>query len=210
MPDRKPLFDTVRKMLGRGFRPSEVKQLDSLIDAYDAATIALGKDGLKCLPTTPTVDTYLDLAIPLIQQFEGYARALPGGKVQAYPDPATGGAPWTIGWGSTGGGIEKGTLWTKAQAEARFKNDVSHFGNGVEMALGSSLVSDAQLAAMVSLAYNIGLGAFKTSTLLKKHKAGNYGEARDQFLRWNRAAGKVMPGLVRRRAAEAELYRSGS
>ena len=60
---------------------------------------------------------------------------------------------------------------------------------------------------MVSLAYNVGLGNFASSTLLRKHKAGDFARAAAQFAVWNKAAGKVMQGLVSRRADEAKLYR---
>ena len=59
---------------------------------------------------------------------------------------------------------------------------------------------------MVSFAYNVGVGNLSASTLLKKHKAGDFKGAAAEFARWNKAAGKVMTGLTRRRAAEAALY----
>lgn len=208
MTTRKRLFDWFRGKLGRGYTSQEVKELDTLLDAYDATIREAGQMALEAAKVPDDALGWVAFAVPLVQQFEGFHRALPGGKVQAYPDPATGGSPWTIGWGSTGPGIEKGTIWTRQQAEDRFRKDLSHFGNGVDIVVGDA--SDRQFAAMVSLAYNIGLGAFKGSTLLKLHNAGKFAEAADQFLRWNRAAGKIMPGLVRRRAAEAELYRQGS
>lgn len=207
---RKAIFDWFRGKLGRGYKQSEVAELDELLAALEAAVRETGKIGLTDAGVPDEADGWMEYAVPLVQTFEGFHRALPGGKVLAYPDPASGGDPWTIGWGSTGPGIGPGTIWTKAQAEDRFRKDLSHFGNGVEAALGNAPTSDQQFAALVSLAYNIGIGAFKGSTLLKRHKAGLHAEAASEFLRWNRAAGKVMPGLVRRRAAESELYRKGS
>ena len=61
---------------------------------------------------------------------------------------------------------------------------------------------------MVSFAYNVGLGNLASSTLLKLHKAGDHAGAAAQFARWNKAAGKVLPGLTRRRTAESQLYGS--
>lgn len=151
---------------------------------------------------------WLEKAIPLIQKYEGLHRVMPDGSIHAYPDPATGGVPFTVGWGSTGPDINKDTVWTREQADKRFTRDVAHFGNGVEHALGDAPATDGQLAAMVSLAYNIGLGAFRKSTLLKLHKAGDYAGAQAQFARWKFANGKVLPGLVKRRAEEAEVYAS--
>jgi lysozyme len=63
-----------------------------------------------------------------------------------------------------------------------------------------------QFDALVSFAYNVGTGALSGSTLLKKHNAGEYLEAQEQFLRWDKAAGKVLAGLIKRRAHEAALY----
>lgn len=154
-------------------------------------------------------DHWEDLAAPLIQQFEGYAKDLGDGRVQAYPDPASGGDPWTIGFGSTGPDIRKGTIWTRAQADQRFREHLGEFGRGVRVALDGAQTTAAQMAAMVSLAYNVGLTAFRNSTLLKKHRSGDYAGACAEFSRWNRAGGRVMAGLTRRRAAEAELYGSG-
>lgn len=182
---RKPAFDAARSVTG-ALSPDEVKMIHAALDAMGVGRAEEPGD-------------WLDLAVPLIQQFEGC-------KLTAYPDPGTGGDPWTIGWGSTGPGIVKGLVWTQAQADERFRRDVAHFGNGVEAALDGAATTDGQLAAMTSLAYNIGLGAFRKSTLLAKHRAGDHGGARAQFAVWNKAGGRVMNGLVRRRAAEAEIY----
>lgn len=144
----------------------------------------------------------------LIQQFEGCAKRRPDGKLDAYPDPGSGGDPWTIGWGSTGPDIRKGTVWTQAQADERFEADVQKFAAKVDALLGDDPTTPGQFSAMVAIAYNIGLGNFGSSTLLRKHRAGDFVGAAAEFARWNKAAGKVMAGLTRRRAAEAELYRS--
>lgn len=138
-------------------------------------------------------------ALDLIKQFEGC-------KLTAYPDPGSGGDPWTIGWGSTGAGIKKGVTWTQAQADARLVEDVRYFADGVRGLLGGAKTSDTQFGAMISLAYNVGLANFGSSTLLKLHKAGDYAGAADQFLRWNRAGGLVLAGLTRRREAERRVY----
>lgn len=134
----------------------------------------------------------------LVKSFEGCV-------LKAYPDPGSGGDPWTIGVGATGPGIKKGVVWTQAQADERLATDLARFGRGVFALTGDT--TQNRFDAMVSLAFNIGLGNFGSSTLLKKHKAHEYGAAADQFARWNRAAGKVMAGLTRRRAAEASIYR---
>lgn len=138
----------------------------------------------------------------LIKSFEGC-------RLKAYPDPGTGGDPWTIGWGATGPGIAKGVTWTQQQCDARFDEDIQKFGAQVSKLLGEAPTTPAQFGALTSLAYNIGLGNLKTSSLLRLHKEGAYAAAEGQFSRWNKAAGKVLAGLSRRRSAEAALYGSG-
>ena len=135
--------------------------------------------------------------IDLIKQFEGYSS-------KAYPDPATGGAPWTIGYGTTKG-VKPGMIITAEQAEKMLRDDVAKFESGVS-ALLKVPTTQGQFDAMVSLAYNIGLGNFGKSTLLRKHNEKCYSCAAGQFPAWNRANGKVMNGLTRRRNAERALY----
>jgi lysozyme len=136
--------------------------------------------------------------IALIKQFEGC-------ELTAYKDPV---GILTIGYGSTGPHVKPGMTITEAEAEALLRKDLSRFEAAVEKLAGTA--SQGQFDAMVSLAFNIGEGAFGKSTLLKLHKTGNYPGAASEFGKWVRAGGKVLKGLVRRRAAEAELYRKGS
>jgi GH24 family phage-related lysozyme (muramidase) len=130
----------------------------------------------------------------------------PDGSVVAYPDPASGGAPWTIGWGSTGPDITKGTVWTEAQCDARMKRDADAFAAKIAGLIGTTPTTQNQFDALVALVYNIGTANLASSTLLRKHKARDYAGAQAEFGRWNKANGKVMAGLTRRRAAEAALY----
>jgi lysozyme len=139
----------------------------------------------------------------LIKSFEGC-------KLVAYPDPGSGGDPWTIGWGTTGPDVKKGVVWTQEQADRRFSEHVNEFAEDVWNVLGGAAVTQNQFDALVSFTYNVGLGNLKASTLLKLHKAGDYAGATKQFIRWNKAAGKVMKGLTRRREAEARLYSEDS
>lgn len=144
----------------------------------------------------------------LIKLFEGCARIRPDGRIEAYPDPGTGGAPWTIGWGSTGPGIVPGTIWTREQCEERLRHDLQRYAREVDRALGEAPTTQAQFDAMVSFHYNT--GAIRRATLTRRHREGDHAGAAAEFRRWNRAGGRVMAGLARRRAAEAALYRSGS
>lgn len=137
--------------------------------------------------------------LALIKKSEGL-------RLKAYPDPASGGAPWTIGYGSTGADIRAGLVWTVEQADARLTRDVTTFAQGVGRLIGSSKTTQHQFDAMTCLAYNIGLGNFSKSSVLANHKIGRYANAAAAFSLWNKAAGKVMAGLTTRRAAEAALY----
>ena len=112
----------------------------------------------------------------------------------------------TIGWGTTGADIKMGMTWTQAECDQRFAADLDKFAQGVSAALTGE-TSQHQYDAMVSLAYNLGIGAFKASTLLRRHNAGEFDAADAQFAVWNKQAGKVLAGLTRRRAAEAAMYR---
>lgn len=137
--------------------------------------------------------------LALIKEFEGC-------RLDAYPDPGSGGDPWTIGYGATGPGIAKGVKWTKDQADARLAEDAERFAQGVTLRLNGAPATQDQFDAMVAFSFNVGLANFGSSTLLRLHKQGKYDEAAKEFLRWNRASGRILPGLTRRREAEAKLY----
>lgn len=130
-----------------------------------------------------------------------------GCRLEAYPDPGTGGDPWTIGYGATGAGIGPGVVWTQQEADKRLEQDVSRFVDGVRDLLMQP-ATDNQLGAMASLAYNIGLGAFSGSTLLRMFNAGRIADAQKQFGVWVNAGGRRMQGLVNRRADEARVFGS--
>lgn len=136
----------------------------------------------------------------LIKSFEGL-------RLQAYPDPATGGEPWTIGYGHTSG-VKRGDVITEAVADAFLLTDLARFEKSVNRLFPTT--TQNQFDALVSLCFNVGEGNLEGSTIRKKHNAGDYAGARGEFARWNKAAGKEMAGLTRRRAAEALLYGSFS
>jgi GH24 family phage-related lysozyme (muramidase) len=146
--------------------------------------------------------------IKLVQQFEGCEKKRGDGSLDAYPDPGSGGDPWTIGWGTTGPDVKRGVTWTQQQCDDRFTQDLNKFAQGVAKVIGDAATTQHQFDAIVSFAYNLGIGNLTKSTLLKMHKAQDYAGAANEFGKWNKAAGKVMKGLTRRRAAEAALYAS--
>lgn len=136
----------------------------------------------------------LTIATSFIKEFEGC-------KLKAYRDL---GGIWTIGYGSTGKGIEKGVVWTQEQADDRLLKDVGLFGISV-LALLHVELNDNQLAALISFAYNVGLHSLAKSTLLRK--INNFQEgAENEFLKWNKVNGKEVSGLTRRRTAERDLF----
>lgn len=131
-----------------------------------------------------------------------------GLRLDAYPDPATGGDPWTIGYGDTGPDVVPGLTITQEEASRRLTDRLDRdFGAHVNRQIGDVPTTQGQFDAMVSLAYNIGNGNFNKSSVLRFHKAGNETGAAASFALWNKAAGRVMKGLTRRRAEEAAMYR---
>jgi len=127
----------------------------------------------------------------LIKGFESLqlnAYVCPGGQV-------------TIGYGHAGAPYKLGDHITVEQAEELLDSDMKRFVDGVDSLVKVPL-TDGQAAALASLMFNIGVGAFERSTLLKKLNAGDYEGAARQFLLWNKAGGKVLPGLVNRRESE--------
>lgn len=186
----KPIFDAVRLLLGRGFSTAEVAALDQAIDS------ALARTGLRQIGPA---------GIALIKRFEGCAKKRADGQFEAYPDPGTGGDPWTIGWGATGKGIGRGTVWTQAQCDARLEADLVRYSADVARALGDAPTSQHQFDALVSFHYNT--GAIARATLTRLHKGGDFAGAAAEFGKWVHAGGRRLAGLVRRREAEAALYR---
>lgn len=120
----------------------------------------------------------------------------------------------TIGYGATGPDIKLGMVWTADQANARFREDLKRFSDGVARLLpGSPPTAQNEFDALVSLAFNIGLANFKTSSVLTNHRAGHKQTAAWAFSLWVKQRDKdtgqlvTLNGLVKRRAAEAKIYR---
>ena len=130
-------------------------------------------------------------------------RSSEGLRLIAYKDA---GGVLTLGWGHTGPDVRDGQTITMNKAEALLQADVSHAASVVnEHAMPCS---QGQFDALVDFVFNLGQERFVRSTLLRKHQAQNYTGAANEFCRWVYGGGKVLPGLVKRRAAEAHLYLS--
>lgn len=127
-----------------------------------------------------------------------------GCKLTAYQDSV---GVWTIGFGHTSG-VYEGQVITQEQADEFLLSDLRTAINAVE-SLVKVPINDEQKSALVDLVFNIGQGNFAGSTLLKLLNKKQYELAAKEFLRWNRAGGVVLAGLVRRRAAESEMFRKG-
>lgn len=135
--------------------------------------------------------------IGIIRKFEGL-------RQDAYLCPAN---VWTIGYGHTGSEVIPGLHWTIMQCEKGLLRDLESFEKGV-VALLLVPVTSNQFSALISFAYNLGLGSLKSSTLLKLLNKKEYNSAALEFPKWVKGGGKVLPGLVARREAEQKLFRS--
>jgi lysozyme len=136
------------------------------------------------------------LAVSVIGGAEGL-------RQNAYPDPATRGNPWTICYGHTGH-VTPGERESLAECKALLLADLDAEANGIERCVHVPM-SDARYVAVLSLAHNIGVGGVCRSSVVRELNAGEDAAACDSFLKFNRAAGFVMPGLTRRREEERAL-----
>lgn len=140
-----------------------------------------------------------DRGIELIKRFEGC-------RLGSYRCPA---GVWTIGYGHTKG-VKPGQRITQEEAERLLREDAAKIESGVRAALGSVQLADCKIDALVSFAFNVGVGAFGTSTLARKVKVNpDDASIRSEFLRWVFAGRKRLQGLVRRREEEAKMYFAG-
>ena len=135
--------------------------------------------------------------ILLIKEYEGF-------RMNAYPDPGTNGAPWTIGYGHTKD-VQKGDTCTKEEATSWLYVEANEAAIQVLNAVKTPLTQN-QLDALTSFVYNEGIGNFTKSTLLKLLNQGNYDGAAKEFTKWIYAAGVSLPGLIKRRQAEKALF----
>lgn len=134
--------------------------------------------------------------LDLIKSFEGC-------KLTSYLCPAK---VWTIGFGHTGDDVKPSMNISLAKADELLKQDLIKFENGVSKLVKTN-INENQFSALVSFAYNCGLGNLKSSTLLKKVNINpNDKTIASEFLKWDKAGGVVLAGLTKRRASEALLY----
>ncbi len=138
---------------------------------------------------------YSDKGLALTKSFEGL-------RLEAYQDSA---GVWTVGYGHTGSGVVEGIAVTDAEAEALLIADLEDAVRCVNRKV-TAAISQGQFDAMVDFCFNAGRGNFVQSTLLRKINTGDVAGAAAQFGLWVHAGGEVVPGLVRRRQAETEMF----
>jgi lysozyme len=143
-----------------------------------------------------------DRGLALIERFEGF-------REDAYPDPGTGGNPWTIGIGTTkypdGHRVRQGDHITHEQDREYLLHDLAWVEECIDHCVQVELTQN-QRDATASLIYNLGCRAFEKSTLLRRLNAGRYEEAAEEFPKWCHAGGHVLRGLVKRRLEEHDLF----
>ena len=143
------------------------------------------------------------LAIGVIGGAEGLRQT-------AYPDPASRGEPFTICFGHTGG-VKPGEHDSMEQCKALLISDMDREGDSIEKCVPALVTAPTErYVAALSLSHNIGAGGFCRSSIASNLNAGRVREACDAFMKYNRAAGFVMPGLTRRREAERRLCLAGA
>ena len=189
----KDIFDYLRKLSGGVLTQAQVIATDKLLSIdFDAVKNMLG------IPESMSVS---NKGVDLICEFEGK-------RLVAYDD---GVGVWTIGFGTikypNGVRVKKGDTCTLDQAKEYMRHDLIEFEHTVNSSVKVPL-NQNQFDALVSLSYNIGSSAFKSSTLVKKLNTGDYQGAADQFNVWVNAGGKRMQGLVSRRDREKLLFLS--
>lgn len=136
--------------------------------------------------------------IDLIKSFEGC-------KLAAYQDSV---GVWTIGYGHTGPDVKDGETINQPMAELLLKKDLAVFVAGVKALVQGTTLTDNEFSALVSFAYNLGLHTLANSTLIRKINLGDTMGASSEFPKWDHAGGVEVPGLLRRRMAEQNLFRT--
>ncbi len=178
----KSLLNLITGLLALFFRPQKAEQATP--------------EPQKASPTDMSAD-----GLAILRYFESC-------RLEAYWDAD--GKVWTIGWGDTGPDVVEGLRITQAEADERLRRRLAReFVPGVLNVL-TRPANQAQLDAMVDLAYNIGVEAFQGSTLVRLFNAGDQAGAAEQFPRWNKSGGKVLLGLRRRRAADRARFLGAS
>jgi lysozyme len=138
---------------------------------------------------------YSEAGLRLTKRFEGL-------ELSAYQDQ---GGVWTIGYGHTGPNVHGGLTITEEQAEQLLESDLAAAVACVNRAVKVELEQN-QFDALVDFVFNLGAASLLTSTMLRHLNAGRMADAAQQFPLWDHCKGVVVPGLLRRRQAEMEMF----
>jgi len=142
-------------------------------------------------------------AIKILQRLVAHFE---GDQLEAYPDPGTGGKPWTIGRGHTGTEVHKGLIWTQKQSDDAFHADCENYLKwAIHASPSLANATPGQQAAIADFCYNCGMGNYKASTLKRYVDVGGWEHAKMEIVKWDHSDGKVLRGLTLRRQAEADL-----
>lgn len=211
MIDRKPIFDALRKLRGKSFTPAEVKQLDAAIDQAEGR-VTVEPTVVTPKPAVPTIDGakktlagivgagVAAMLLSTVPQEEGW-------KLKAYRDIA---GIWTVCAGDTKN-VTPGMIETEIGCQRRLEAQLVAHAEPVVKCSPRLMEPgrEGPRAAAISLAYNIGVGAFCKSTVAKRFDAGDWTGGCNAFMSWNKARvnGQLRPvlGLTRRREREREL-----
>jgi lysozyme len=136
------------------------------------------------------------MAVTLIGGFEGL-------RQNAYPDPATGGPPWTVCFGETTN-VHQGDYHSIAECKTMLVQSLQKYANGISACTTVSMPDD-RFVALTSFAYNVGVGAACHSSVVRLINQGKTRAGCDALMAWNKAAGITFPGLTKRRAKEREM-----
>lgn len=138
----------------------------------------------------------------MLEWLQALIRRFEGCRLKAYLCPA---GVWTIGWGATGKGIGPDTEWTQLEADARLARDAMAYAEGAATLSPRLRLSERRWAAIADFCYNLGTTRYKSSTLKRRIDAADWAGARVELVKWVRGGGRVLPGLVARRRAEADM-----
>ncbi len=175
--------------------PAAAKIAPSARTEATAQTTAQQAKAARAASSFKGADKLGSNGLNLIKEFEGL-------RLKAYRDPV---GVLTIGYGHTGSDVKPGMVISQQRAEQLLKNDTGWAQKAVRESVKVPL-TQGQFDALTSFTFNLGAGALRSSTLVKKLNTGDYAGAQKEFGRWVHAGGQVLAGLVRRRAAEAKLF----
>ena len=208
LADTKLLQDFAGVPVDGIFGPQTASALVKKLGLSGVTTPENGQSGVS----RPSGGKVNESGIELIKHFESCLEPDGKGNFMAYPDLGYGWDVATVGWGSTyypdGSKVKKGDVLDQGDCDDLFEWELGMKSEELSRLLGDTPTNEDQFSALSSFSYNAGTGALSSSTLLKRHREGNYQAAGDEFLKWVYSNGTKLAGLERRRRSERALYLS--